>query len=158
MTTVYVITSGDYSAYGIDRVYLNKEDAKAYVNLRNKRGGNDHYKEYTVEEWEASDGSIEEPAEENRTNGFWVHEYDSIFMSLESQSNIGVSEHSWVTGDPVMQVFPIEPGPYTFTRKENKERLQIHIPYDVAKDDPDVARKIAHDKFAEYRAAQAGIS
>ena len=36
MDKVYIVTSGDYSAYHIERVFQSKEKAEIYAKARNK--------------------------------------------------------------------------------------------------------------------------
>ena len=50
MDKVYIVTSGDYSAYHIERVFQSKEKAEAYVRARNNLPG--------IETFEYSDDCI----------------------------------------------------------------------------------------------------
>jgi hypothetical protein len=43
MTTVYIVTEGEYSDYGIDSVFLNEENARAYAAMM----------DMDLEEWDA---------------------------------------------------------------------------------------------------------
>lgn len=49
---VYIVTSGEYSNYGIERVFLNKEEAYCWAGIQ-------RYDDYEVEEYETSDGKVE---------------------------------------------------------------------------------------------------
>ena len=51
---VYIITSGEYSDYGIDKVFLDKAKAEEYVRLNSRK-----YDEPTIEEYETSDETFE---------------------------------------------------------------------------------------------------
>ena len=50
MDKVYIVTSGDYSDYHIERVFQSKEKAEAYVRARNNLPG--------IETFEYSDDCI----------------------------------------------------------------------------------------------------
>lgn len=50
--TVYVVTSGKYSDYGIEAVFLDKEKAEQYVEIANV-GEYDPYDESRIEEYES---------------------------------------------------------------------------------------------------------
>jgi hypothetical protein len=52
---VYIITSGEYSDYHIERVFLNKEKAEQYVKLVNNDSS---WNEVGIEELESSDDEI----------------------------------------------------------------------------------------------------
>lgn len=52
--TAYVITSGEYSDYRVDRVYLDKGEAQAYVDRRNG-----DREEYYVEEFQIGAGKAQ---------------------------------------------------------------------------------------------------
>lgn len=63
---VYIVTSGYYSEYGINAVFLNKEKAKMYCATRN--GGRSEY--YTIEEWNLSDKNTYTPKKSMEVNMF----------------------------------------------------------------------------------------
>lgn len=56
MTTVYLVTSGEYSDYCVDAVYLDKEQAELHVERGN---ATEKYADYALEEWELSDKAPE---------------------------------------------------------------------------------------------------
>lgn len=47
-TTIYVVTSGDYSDYGIEAMFSTREKAQAYIDARNL---NDYDEGREVNEW-----------------------------------------------------------------------------------------------------------
>jgi hypothetical protein len=47
---IYIVTSGEYSEYGIDRIFLDKEKAEKYVELSQNA-----WNSTRLEEWETSD-------------------------------------------------------------------------------------------------------
>lgn len=55
MTTAYVVTSGDYSDYSVDLVFLDKAKAEAFV----ERMGGDEYSRYRIEEYEVTEDGPE---------------------------------------------------------------------------------------------------
>jgi len=50
MSTIYIITSGEYSDYGIRAVFTDKALADAYINMYGNTG---YYNDMSIEEWEA---------------------------------------------------------------------------------------------------------
>ena len=48
MNKIYVVTSGDYSDYGIDAIFTSRELAQAFINAFKKRD----YDEFRIEEFE----------------------------------------------------------------------------------------------------------
>ena len=52
ITKVYVITRGEYSDYGIERIFSNMEAAEKYCAM-----DNDKYESPMIEEWDLEDGS-----------------------------------------------------------------------------------------------------
>lgn len=57
MAKAYVVTSGSYSDYGIDRIFLNKEKAEAYHDLIKRT----HYDVNDIEEYDLSDDEVFTP-------------------------------------------------------------------------------------------------
>lgn len=57
MAKVYVVTSGSYSDYGIDRIFLNKEKAETYHELIKRT----HYDVNDIEEYDLSDDEVFTP-------------------------------------------------------------------------------------------------
>lgn len=57
MAKAYVVTSGSYSDYGIDRIFLSKEKAEAYHELIKRT----HYDVNDIEEYDLSDDEVFTP-------------------------------------------------------------------------------------------------
>jgi hypothetical protein len=73
---VYIATSGSYSDYRINQVFLHEEDARAYAEKRN--GGS--WEESSWDEYEVHEGSVE-----RRTKYYlWWHPY---LADREASSN-----------------------------------------------------------------------
>lgn len=53
---VYVVTTGEYSDYGIDKVFTNRKEAMLYCANRNRK---DAYDEYRIEEYDTAHANIE---------------------------------------------------------------------------------------------------
>ena len=60
--TVYIVTTGEYSDYHIDRVFTNRDQAAAYCATRN--GGIIH--NYYLEEWDTDKCEIQTDKKVNR--------------------------------------------------------------------------------------------
>lgn len=50
MTTIYIVTSGDYSAYSINAVFDSQEKAQSFVDYHNQYI--DTYSQADIDEWE----------------------------------------------------------------------------------------------------------
>lgn len=57
MAKVYVVTSGSYSDYGIDKIFLNKEKAEGYHELIKRT----HWDVNDIEEYDLSDDEVFTP-------------------------------------------------------------------------------------------------
>lgn len=51
---IFIVTSGEYSDYGINRVFLNQENADRYVEVYNR--GQTPYNHARIEEYDVTDG------------------------------------------------------------------------------------------------------
>lgn len=157
MTTVYVITDGDYSGYHIVRVYLDKEKAEHFIELHKDRHG---WKEgHRIEEWDTSDDldpsqtEIDHGSTDTR-EGYYVYLYPLTLSRLGwngpepvIQSNV----RTWKEGELEMEICMQDYArgvPYPC----------IRIPFDRARNSMDVAKKIFTDKLAQYKAEQEGIA
>ena len=58
-TKVFIVTSGCYSDYGIDKVFLDNVTAQKYCDVHNEGRGKYH-DDYVVEEWPLDDWDTEE--------------------------------------------------------------------------------------------------
>lgn len=56
---VYVVTEGEYSDYCIDKVFIDKKKAMAYVSAKNGDVKNKYCAFYRIEEYETSDEKIQ---------------------------------------------------------------------------------------------------
>ena len=55
---VYVVTSGEYSDYGIDAIFSTIEGAEEYKEMAIKfKWGNSYYNQFNIEEWELDEKS-----------------------------------------------------------------------------------------------------
>ena len=129
---IYVVTSGEYSEYGIDSVFIDKHKAEIYCAENNKSEYG--YNDYRIEEYESEDENIEGDLEIA-----WRYEINDD------------DRRAW--GIIV---------PYTHKClnevKRNKYRLS-HLKAIVylRKESNSKALKIARDMFAQYKAEQEGI-
>ncbi len=58
-TKVFIVTSGCYSDYGIDKVFLDEPAAQKYCDVHNEGRGKYH-DDYEIEEWPLDDWDTEE--------------------------------------------------------------------------------------------------
>ena len=129
MTTIYIVTSGSYSDYGIHGAFLNKEKAQAYCDYHNEC--NPGYHDAEVEEWEEEVIPEEKwYTVQSKMNSIEVEQVRHTDKSPASRNMVGHWSYSWKT--------------------EELPNITYHV--DVVADNPDHAKKIAADLFREYKA------
>lgn len=127
---IYVVTSGCYSEYGIDAVFVDKKEAAKFAAAKNK---SDNYTTYRIESYETADGEIDI---RNNIVGF---EY-STFV----ESDYFMNETLYVSHDPVP--------------KFKSEASNYWLCVWLEEEDYELAEKILRDRFAEYKAKKEGIT
>ena len=132
-TKIYIVTSGEYSDYGIAGVFLRREKAEAFVRFRNKTASS--YEQTEIEEWE--DSGLQVTRSGGLTPRYFVDVSDSgeierSFLALGWLSLGGREE------GPI-RIRPGTTGYYIVAPTEAK------------------ARKIAKDKWAKEKALAEGI-
>lgn len=127
---IYVVTSGCYSDYGIDAVFVDKKEAAKFAAVKNKSG---NYTTYRIESYETDDGKIDIG---NNAVGF---EY-SAFV----KSDYFMNETLYVSYDPVP--------------KFKSEASNYWLCVWLEEEDYELAEKILRDRFAEHKAKKEGIT
>lgn len=56
---VYLVTSGEYSDYHVDQVFLDEDKAKHWVAAQVDNAGDHYYDEYCIDEVETADESVD---------------------------------------------------------------------------------------------------
>ena len=127
---IYVVTSGCYSDYGIDAVFVDKKEAAKFTAVKNK---SDNYTTYRIESYETADGKIDIG---NNIVGFEYSAFvkDDYFMN----------ETLYVSYDPVP--------------KFKSEASNYWLCVWLEEEDYELAEKILRDRFAEYKAKKEGIT
>ena len=93
--TVYVVTSGEYSSYGICEIFSTCEQAEKYIASENDRYGWDDYR---IEEWELDNCKIE-----SNNSIYYCYEYDiarKVIVNCQPTFNhkdSHLNEHNYVT-------------------------------------------------------------
>lgn len=128
---IYIVTSGEYSDYHIDAVFLDKESAEIYCTIHN---GKENYDFCHIEEYSVSDvikGNIE-----IYTAVSALFKQDGTVRIVETYFSEKREEkfEQWNSNYPYHLLF------YTKKNATNKE-----------------IKKIARDKYAEYMAKEQGI-
>ena len=131
--TIYVVTSGEYSEYGINAVFTDVEKASLYC-----AGHYDEYSQPKIEVWETSDEKIESDA-------------DTIWEYKMRTDNVK-SYYPHISRCLVKH----ELGRYN-NRIEIEDRCPVVYVY-LDEFDEMKACKIGHDVYAKYKAEIAGIS
>lgn len=123
----YIITSGEYSDYGIECVFSDKAAAEKFCAIHNT--GNKYGYPYEIEEYEMDEVKIE---------GEIKVYYKYVFI-IEKSGWINHPDFSYVTSSTPAEIKELIGGRYSVTitlDEDNTER----------------AKKIACDKLAEYKA------
>lgn len=127
MSKVYIVTSGSYSDYGIDRVFKDKRKAEIWCAEKNTKY---EWDEYRIEEYEYSDDKMEYREDIELVYRFFVHsKYD--MRDIEKHGIL---------------VFPTKK---VRIKKANEGWNAI---IELPEDNPEKAFKIAQDMFAMYKA------
>ena len=130
----YVITSGEYSSYGIEHISLDKKKAYAFADYLNNKGKYNYYDYYNVEEFELDDFDIDA---ENIKIGYLF-----IFGIIDGKAKY--------LGRMKCRI------------DNHKNEIELHERYErymkikiwINKADKDVATKIAQDIFAKWKSEQ----
>lgn len=128
---IYIVTSGCYSDYGIDAVFLDEKEAEKYIATKNKEDA--WHDNYDIEEYETQDGKI------NIGNNVIGYEYE------------GYISKSWYLGHEKFVVN--ETADIIFQSEASKDWDKVWL-----KDkNYELAKKILCDRFAEHQAKKEGI-
>lgn len=150
MKTVYVVTSGDYSDYGIVRIFENLEDAESFCAIKNDAGDTDPCR---IEFYNLTESGIFQKTEYHKA----IH---CRFRRMDDSGYIG--SISWRVG------YSKEPFSFEFKRvddctyKSKIEYWKAIIPtmhtYDQHSETDDlIVEKIVRDSYYIYRAMEEGI-
>lgn len=131
--TIYIVTSGEYSDYWIDGVFLDKYEADKYCAVRNEESA---YTNYRVEEYEEGEGKIEADLD-------LVY----LFIVLDKANSPQVNNGVYYSAS--------ERQSYVHESTCYPKVLRAYV-Y-LTKDDPELAFKIGKDMIAKYKAEKEGI-
>ena len=133
---VYVVTSGEYSSYRIEEVFLNRKKAETYLAIQN---GNFFYTTYKIETYETEDDNIEIRTDKK------VWRYIAIY---------DIGGKRIIRIDKPVRIFEKD---YDDLSKDDDDRLFYWVSCILDKRDDKKAKKILEDKVAEYKAKKEGI-
>lgn len=126
----YIVTSGEYSSYCIDAVFLTYEQAVKYIEIRTSDG----WSEFQIEEYEINESA---PKTDKL---MWRVEYENLLWRVER------TEEMW-TRKPVLHsdkylgdVYPYDRFYMTVFAKDKMQAL-----------------KIAQDTYAKMKAEREGL-
>ena len=134
---VYVVTTGEYSSYIIDTVFLNRKKAETYVAIKNR----DEFLGYTyrIETYESEDDNIEIRTDKK------VWRYIAIY-------DIGAKRIIRI--DKPLRIFEKD---YEEITNDVDDRFFYWVSCILDKRDDKQAKKILEDKVAEYKAKKERI-
>lgn len=133
---IYIVTSGEYSDYGINAVFLDKHEAELYCATHNKKK---RWCDCVIEEYETKDGKIKTDREVVYVYKAYPNDYSFIQIK-----------------EPVLM----------FRDEAEKEEPYLDLglysrwtsfPVILTKPNKKKALKIAQDKLAELKAKEQGI-
>lgn len=138
MNKVYVVTRGDYSDYGIEAIFTNREAAEKYCAVHPEIYGD----EPMIEEWYISDGSEIECEKV----------YRAIFFIASEDGSLHSAEMK----------YSIKPFVLDICKDRREDDWCIHgisgyIPVHKTIKDQSVLGKIVFDHIAKWKAEQAGL-
>ena len=132
---IYVVTSGYYSAYSIERVFETREKAAAYCFVHQQ---NDRYREdYNIEEYDTADNDI--LLEEDKENG------NELYISII----VHVRDKKFKVGDCCSVVNEYSSPEITSWYPHHDCDIHITAPISMPNDQ---ILKIAQDRYAEWMA------
>lgn len=138
MNKVYIVTRGDYSAYGIEAIFTNREAAEKYCAVQPNTYGD----EPMIEEWGISDGSEIECEKI----------YRAIFFRMDYRCRLYNIEMKYSTK------------PFTLDICKDRHEydwkirgISGYIPVNKAFNDTEAAKKIIFDHVAKWKSEQAGL-
>jgi len=142
---VYVVTAGEYSSYGIEAVFLDRDKAEVFCANHNK---SDAYECYVIEEYDSADDGIEAVKEKlvYRYNVYGPH-----YMAPR------------YTSEPVV-MHSSETAEWTERDVRNDRQWdRKQFPYSqrtVYLDEPDAGKaiKIVQDRYAKWKAEKEGLT
>ena len=134
---VYVITSGEYSDYGIRAVALSREKAELICAMLNSEKR--YYCDVAT-----------------------IEEYDTDELQCDANEDVGLCYEAWFNYKTLKNIYWGEPF-YSFARNEIKRGIsghgyEIQIAVTFPKDMPqEKARKIMKDRVSKWKAEQEGL-
>ena len=137
---VYVITSGEYSDYGINRIFLDRDLAEAYCAVHHNDSPYDEDRPQ-IEVWEISDESD--------------IKVDTVYKALQFSQTIP----RYRSNQPVIR-WKMEYNTSPFESKIDKiqdRKLSGYIPITKTITDEAEAIKIISDTIAKYKAEKLGL-
>ena len=136
---IYVVTSGGYSDYGIDAVFVNKEKAKLYCKV---------HKDSCIEEYDTNDDNI--------NNNSILYHYNVTYIP---KCNYFSVQSEAVEAYPKLDLSEVyKHRPERVSRKTTSNEQFTLSWYDKNEYDIDTAKKIFFDKLTQHRAEEEGIT
>lgn len=144
MSKVYVVTSGEYSAYGINIVTTKREVAENWIkNHAYNKWGTDYVYNYSIEEYDdynGMDSDLKELQQKELCYKFYAN----------TQSGVSaLDKDRYFYENKELQT--------RYTRAEQWLRKGYNYEFYVHNDDPEKAFKIACDMFAKAEAERLGL-
>ena len=136
---VYIVTSGCCSDYHIVTVFTDKEKATAFVNAYNNHKLSNYADDYEIETYKTNDIDIRE------ADGLM---YYTVQISKNGGCYIGLAEcgDDFVSSEDIGKVIEYKGGRQEGYRVAVLARNTEH------------AKRLAQDKFAQYRAKKEGLT
>lgn len=145
MSKIYVVTSGEYSAYGIDIVTTKREVAENWIkNHAYNKWGSDFINNYDIEEYDDYDGMSTDLKELQQKE---------LCYKFYGQSDTGVDRRL----AKELYFYESKELQTRYGRIEQWDGDGYYYEFFIHNDDPEKAFKIACDMFAKAEAERLGL-
>jgi len=115
---LYIVTSGEYSGYGIDKVFLNKNKAEEFCRLNANQ-----WSEPRVEEYENSDDDFE--IGEHSIKKYLSISYTTLNYSNEESIDVSLAEDNTLN-EPNLNDYPYNYKKYSYYGWRNEHDIVIN--------------------------------
>lgn len=138
--TIYVVTSGAYSDYSINQLFLSREKALAYIKSREAE---DKWEDYGIEVYDTYDECIE-------TTGGYL---DDIYMTCSVYCDLENGGRWYVDSWQTISYERKQPEIHEFYNWSDGELSRIKVELTVQPQFEDsLIIKIAQDEYAKWKA------
>ena len=162
---VFVVTSGEYSDYGINAIFSTKEKAQEYIDRMEFCSSYEEY--YNIHEWTVDDVPTEIPTNDLCLFNGKVVRLDDLSKEFGNEGYVAYCIFSNLQENTKSRVLKITKEDYLKELLDNnwedeidinKVQFPIYCVQDVKYNkDKSVMEKTIHDEIAKYKAEKEGL-